>query len=211
MKVKGNIIVKDKKGNILKEYETIDQAVKGEKISYSTLYRGIRKVYKNPHNKRFYEIKKDEVEAKQETKQEEVITQKKKEYFINILVGLANNTLVDGATYDVNGTLLKYSKKDNALKLNDKVFYSKDAMFSMVEMELPILSSDEREFLSNLLKAFKSVKGVIKCKDRIKGFEFIRIETNSEEDNITLPSFVANKYYKNLQLDRLYTLEELGL
>jgi hypothetical protein len=166
-------------------------------------------MYKKDYEELYGKIKKN-VE-KEEKPKKEIVRRKEVEYYVNVLVGLANETLIDGAIYNLNGSMLKYSKKDNALMLGDKKVFTKDLMFAEVSIELPLLLEEEREFLSNLLKAFKNVKGIVKCKDRRDGYEYIRIVTSSEEDTISLPSFIEGKYYKSLQNDTLYTMTDLNL
>lgn len=141
----------------------------------------------------------------------EIVKKKEKTIFVNVLVGLANGTLIDGATYEIDGTVLTYSKSENSLKLGKNDVYTQKRMFEECTVELPVLLPKEKEFLSSLLKAFNNVIGIIKCKDRIEGFEFIRIETSNNEDTLVLPSFLEGKYYNSLTTDVLYTLEDLGL
>lgn len=156
----------------------------------------------------------------EETKEEEPVKEetpvkvqhkKKEDYYINILVGLANGTLIDGATYDLNGTKVMYVEKEKALKMGDMVLWTQENLFKKCSIELPMLLPKEKKFLSNLLKAFTNVKGIMKWQDRRDGFEYIIIKTNSLEDDITLPSFVEGKYYQSLQKDTLYSIESLGL
>lgn len=135
----------------------------------------------------------------------------KEEYYINILVGLANGNLQDGATYEINGSKFVYSKEQQALMIGNIIGYSREKMLSKVVIELPLLTEEERTFLKNLLKAFKNVKGIRKCNAINKGMEFIRIETNTPIDNIDLPDFAEDKYYANLKENRLYSIEELNL
>lgn len=146
-----------------------------------------------------------------EEHKEEIIRRKIKEYYVNVLVGLANATLEDGAIYKINGNDLVYSKENEALMLGDNKMFTRLGMYEEIEIELPLLSESERTFLKNLLKAFNNVKGIRKCNDIRNGFEFIRIETIVPSENTDLPAFVENKYYSNLMLDRLYSVDELGI
>lgn len=207
--IRSPIIELDLSGNFIKEYETQSDCAKEHEIHVSTVNsilhgrmkgKGYRLMYKNDYDK-----------LSLEPKQVEIKKSKSKEYFVNVLVGLANGTLVDGATYEINGTKMKYSKENNGLMVADKRVYSYDSMWEEVPIELPILLPSEKEFLSNLLKAFSNAKGIVKCKDRRDGFEFIRIETPNQEETITLPSFIEGKYYKSLQRDTLYSLKDLEL
>ena len=78
-----------------------------------------------------------------------------------------------------------------------------------------ILDSGEKEYLSNVIKPFKhKVKGIRKG-------EFYNNEDEQEKEYITiyikndfsinLPNFKKNTMYKNMEINKAYTLEELGL
>jgi hypothetical protein len=184
-------------------------------ISVTTINRNLRGLRNTTKFKFMYKSNYENLYGKIEDKPKEInetfVRPKTKEYYVNILVGLANGTLIDRAIYDLNGTLMSYSKKDNALMVGDNKVYTQQDMYKECSIELPLLLPQEREFLSNLLKAFTNVKGIRKCDDKVKGFEFIRIETSNSEDTIALPSFVEGKYYGGLQKDALYTVESLLL
>ena len=73
-----------------------------------------------------------------------------------------------------------------------------------------ILTEKEKNYICNLIKPFSNkVKGIVK-----KGYydeeEYISIIIN-DDMNISLPNFEKGKYYKNMKLNKEYTLEELGL
>ena len=147
----------------------------------------------------------------QEEQKSEITKPIKEEYYVNILVGLANGTLVDGATYKINNQEFIYSREKQALMINGYVGYSKETMLEMVRIELPLLTEEERIFLKNLLKAFSNVKGIRKCNTINNGMQFIRIETSTPVNNIDLPDFIEGKYYSNLEENRLYTIDELNI
>lgn len=72
-----------------------------------------------------------------------------------------------------------------------------------------ILTEKEKNYICNLIKPFlDKVKGIVK-KD-FENEEFISIIIK-EDTNIALPNFEKGKYYKNMKLNKEYTLEELGL
>ena len=292
--MKNRILVKDKKGNIIKIYDNKTEACVGEKIGLSTLTRNLRGITKNPENGKFYEwegisrpiqekahnekmfnrkavvlldsndnfvkeyksqsdlakdkgfqqaiisqylsrsesrpyknkwrfmYKKDyenlygilnkEVEEKvaEEEYAQEIMKKKTTEYYVNVLVGLANQTLIDGAIYDMGGTKLVYNKKNDSLDFDGIAMFTKDGMFREVSVELPLLTEKEKEFLTQLVKAFTRINGIRKCKSTRDGFEFIRIETGIDED-IVLPDFREGLYYNNLQQNRLYSVDELEI
>ena len=215
------IVELDINNNYVRTYETQKEAAQANGTNQPTISRILSKglkrktfklMYLEDYEKLYGKVEETPIETTPiEEKPKEIKKQKTNEYYINVLVGLANGTLVDGAIYNLNGSMLKYSKQDNALMVADKKIYSFERMWEEVSIELPILLPQEKEFLSNLLKAFTNVKGIVKCKDRREGYEFIRIETNNQEDTITLPSYIEGKYYKSLQRDVLYTKEDLEL
>ena len=143
--------------------------------------------------------------------QEEIVKPTEEMYFINVLVGLVNRTLVDGATYKIKGYSFKYIKEEDCLKDEFGGLFQRDSYLEIVEVQKPILNEKEIAFLKNILVAFNQVKGIKKCKAIMPGSEFIRIEANDTIDNVDLPCFQQGKYYGNLEQDRLYTIEELGL
>lgn len=72
----------------------------------------------------------------------------------------------------------------------------------------PILDDIEKRYLSNVIKPFRNrVKYIAKYEDC--GKELIYI--NLEYEEISLPYFEPNTMYKGMELDKGYTLEELGL
>ena len=215
-----SIYLLDKDNKLIQKFKSQTDA--GEKLDISPSYvnkiiKG--KIRKSQYNfvteekyKLLYEDSEENVETtkiKEETPKK-IIKKKDKMYYVNMLVGLANGDLIDGANYTINGSVATYNKEKQALMIGEVPFMTRDKCFLEVEVELPLLTDKERSFLSNLLKAFTSVKGIRKCSDSTSGFCFIRIETNVGED-IVLPSFVETKYYGSLEKDRLYTLEELQL
>ena len=73
-----------------------------------------------------------------------------------------------------------------------------------------ILTEKEKNYICNLIKPFSNkVKGIVK-----KGYydeeEYISIIIN-DDMNISLPNFQEGKYYKGMELDERYSIEELGI
>lgn len=142
--------------------------------------------------------------------QQEIVKPQKEEFLINILVGLVNRTLVDRAIYNLRGVNYTYIKEKDILTSEvgtlDRNFYCE-----LCKVQTPILNEKELKFLSNLLLAFKreNVRGIIKS--TMSGLEFIRIEMLNPSENLVLPEFKTGKYYNNLELHKLYTLDELNL
>ncbi len=81
-----------------------------------------------------------------------------------------------------------------------------------VEIIEEILDAKEKEYLSNVIRPFR-VDYIKKRKTAI-GQECIEIRTYDVNDfhyTITFPNFKENTMYKNMEADKGYSLEELGL
>lgn len=81
------------------------------------------------------------------------------------------------------------------------------------EYKEPVLTEEEKEYLSSVIKPFrKDVEYIVK----LPKFEWIQ-ETiyihigRSWRGNIELPTFKKGAMYKGMKIDKRYTLEELGL
>lgn len=73
-----------------------------------------------------------------------------------------------------------------------------------------ILTNEEKEYLSNFIKPFRSkIRYIIKVDD--KRGEFLRFECTTSIEDFDLPFFEKNSMYKNMKLYEDYELEELGL
>ena len=82
---------------------------------------------------------------------------------------------------------------------------------TIYEAPKQILDKEEKEWLENFLRPFR--KRVIFIK---KTYDFnygrnIIIELKDERYPISLPYFEKDEYYKGMELDKEYTLKELGL
>lgn len=73
----------------------------------------------------------------------------------------------------------------------------------------PILTEEEREYLSNVIKPFRDMVVWIKKIECGTNEQYIRIQLKT--DILPLPYFENDKYYKDMEVDREYILEELGL
>ena len=79
------------------------------------------------------------------------------------------------------------------------------------EYKDPILDDVEREYLSAVIKPFrKKILCIRKSKDPRKGKNYIKIEF-CDGDRMFFPNLSNDEMYKGMELDRNYTLEELGL
>lgn len=81
---------------------------------------------------------------------------------------------------------------------------------TIYKREEPILDDKEKEYLSSVIKPFRDrVKRIIKILDSCSNTASILIQLN--DDHISLPDFKENTMYKNMKLEKDYSLEELGL
>lgn len=108
----------------------------------------------------------------------------------------------------------------NACWVYHKDMYSDKFLDQTIEVEVPdILDKEEKEYLTAVIKPFRNnVLGIAK---KICGFDknvaYIAIKVKPikqiqlEYKNILLPYFKINKMYNGMELDKMYTLEELGL
>lgn len=104
---------------------------------------------------------------------------------------------------------------------NSKVHTNSDLIFyGITRVEIPtyteyippkpILDDKEKEYLSNVIRPFRDgIKSI--QKKLFKEEEYIFFNFNKFNDNFELPSFKIGTMYKGMELDREYTLEELGL
>lgn len=75
----------------------------------------------------------------------------------------------------------------------------------------PILDDKEKEYLNNLIKPFRNeIRCIGKWSDSYRG-EYIYFGCISIYNSFSLPFFKAGTMYKGMELDRAYSLEELGL
>lgn len=79
------------------------------------------------------------------------------------------------------------------------------------EYESPILDDVEKDYLSAVIKPFrKNVNYISKQKKPDGPMEFIHIDL-SDGDVADFPNFKANTMYRGMEVDKDYTLQELGL
>lgn len=72
-----------------------------------------------------------------------------------------------------------------------------------------VLDKEEKRYLKNVTRPFKNKIKTIKKKYFCREREYILIETS--DSNMTFPLFKEGTMYKNMEQNRKYTLEELGL
>ena len=84
------------------------------------------------------------------------------------------------------------------------------------EYKEPVLTDKEKEYLSAVIKPFRD-RVVYICKVEVSEcnqFISLKVKRYDEEESneyIDLPYFREDTMYKNMEVDKYYTLEELGL
>ena len=114
-----------------------------------------------------------------------------------------NGTLVNFLSYYQNNLLYNDSTGSDGL---DIIFVYR--LFQARKKD-KILTEKEKNYICNLIKPFSNKVDKI-VKEEIGNEEFIFIIIK-EDTNIALPNFEKGKYYKNMKLNKEYTLEELDL
>lgn len=104
--------------------------------------------------------------------------------------------------------------------INNKDIYSDKFLNQEIEIETDILSEKEKEYLKSIIRPFKRVEYIVKKKStdcNNNTFYYIVIATisvasDSEIDPIYFPYFKPeSKMYEGMELNKEYTLKELGL
>ena len=81
-----------------------------------------------------------------------------------------------------------------------------------IEYDEPILTKEERDYLSAVITPWKKTVSHISKEHSMldPGVEYIAIGQHSK-DPIILPSFPLGRYYQRMEQKKQYSLEELGL
>ena len=79
-----------------------------------------------------------------------------------------------------------------------------------LEIQEPILDDEEKRYLSGVIRPFRDrVEYIKKLNEHYIGDEYILIKTNS--NSTPLPYFKKGTMYKGMELDKEYSLKDLGL
>ena len=199
------IVMKDKDDNILKKYYSMSQASKETGINVSSIsYQVAGKMNKNNFIQR-YGFYFDLYEEGQEI----VEKPKQQEYFINILVGLVNGTLIDGATYIINNTRFIYNKNEQSLIADENIKITRESYVVLCDVEKPLLTEKEKEFISMLKGNMSIIKNITKLKN-YNGMEYIMLKGDNDF-YLILDEFKEGTQYTGLKLNQVYELDKLGV
>ena len=134
--------------------------------------------------------------------------EKYKDEIIEEYQNLIKTTAIDG-----DGNRMNKAIRTIAYKHCRKILLGASNPFKWLceEYKEPILDGVEREYLSAVIKPFrKKISYIRKRKDLTKGKKYIQIELY-DGDTMYFPYLANDEIYKGMELDRNYTLEELGL
>ncbi len=80
------------------------------------------------------------------------------------------------------------------------------------EYKPPILDDVEKAYLSAVIKPFrKDIEYIVKFKRYSDKKEYIYMTMKKDDDYCALPLFEKETMYKGMEVDKKYTLKELGL
>lgn len=99
----------------------------------------------------------------------------------------------------------------NSCWIKNKELYSDKFLNQQLEIELPeLLTKKEKLYLEGVIRPFKDIVVYIAKSEMDNNLEYLCI--NIKDDyHLCFPNFLRNKYYKNLEIEKKYTLKELGL
>ena len=107
-----------------------------------------------------------------------------------------------------------YSETAKGWLTSNKLAMLLQGEISIIKVEQPILDDIEKKYLGNIIKPFRNkIKYIRKISGPTENFEYIKICYQEHNDDIVLnfPNFKVGKMYKGMELDKLYTLKELGI
>ena len=82
----------------------------------------------------------------------------------------------------------------------------------LYEEPKPILDIEEKAYLEGVLRPFKDkVEYITKLEDPFGPFEAIKVAFKDKFCHLIFPEFKENTMYKGMELNKKYTLKELGL
>lgn len=79
-----------------------------------------------------------------------------------------------------------------------------------VEIKIELLTKEEKEYLECVIKPFKDIVEYIAKSDIDNNLEYLCISIK-DDYHLCFPNFLKNKYYKGLEIEKKYTLKDLGL
>ncbi len=128
---------------------------------------------------------------------------------------------MDISTKTKDGKILFFNLKIRGKTIHQQIYpcgvFACDAMREMIgwleEEYVPeILTEKEKAYLSAVIKPFRKD---VECIEKVESYygenEFIHITMKKDYDYCELPAFEKGTMYKGMEVNKAYTLEELGL
>ena len=82
----------------------------------------------------------------------------------------------------------------------------------IIKLPKPILTEEEKEYLSSVIKPFRDKVSLISKRSNDNGqFISIEIEEKPHNNNMFFPYFEEGSMYKGMEIKKYETLDELGL
>lgn len=100
-------------------------------------------------------------------------------------------------------------EKSECLKLFHVAYVERPIMYELV-FDLRKLDHIERNYLTNVIRPFKKDIKYIR-KARLQNGDYCLIVKLNNTDGMIFPSFNDSSMYQGMEIDKEYTLEELGL
>lgn len=94
--------------------------------------------------------------------------------------------------------------------INNKDLYRDKFLNQEVEIDIELLTKEEKEYLEGVIKPFKDIVEYIAKSDMDNNLEYLCISIK-DDYHLCFPNFLKNKYYKGLEIEKKYTIEDLGL
>lgn len=111
----------------------------------------------------------------------------------------------------VDDMLIKSPKINSNELIGELIKVKRTVKYETIYEKKEILDDVEKDYLRNVIKPFKNkVKYIAKKNEEIDDREYI-LFIMKKEVSFALPYFKRNTMYKNMELNKEYSVEELGL
>ena len=104
--------------------------------------------------------------------------------------------------------------KDNYSDLGKIIKIEEPTYTTVYEAKKEILDEAEKRYLKGVVRPYKNVKSILKYiypGNRLESIMITVLDLENEDWLFTLPPFETGKMYKNMEDNKAYTTEELGL
>lgn len=109
---------------------------------------------------------------------------------------------------------LEYFSCGNGFTISSTLNRLLNGEYKVVKIPKPVLDDVEKKYLSRIIRPWKNeVESIRKFKSIFDGYEFlvIKVKTEVRLNTTTLPYFKKWAMYKGMELNKEYTIKDLGL